>query len=74
LWFEDNEKYFLNYGRYLCRTHNGSHADAEQLETAKVYYMLEMTPPPGEPVAAPKKKLLWEHYCFAKRPSRSKGR
>ncbi|EFA83673.1 hypothetical protein PPL_02739 [Heterostelium album PN500] len=62
----------LFYGRYLCREWNwyGRHkGEGEQLQTFKMLYMLEMTPPfpkdgviPEDP--KPHTLELWSHQCF----------
>ncbi|WP_293368625.1 HTTM domain-containing protein [Nevskia sp.] len=52
-----------HYGRYLCRRWNSQHSGDQRLDTFRIFYMLEMSRPPGE---TPKveKRLLWRHGCF----------
>ena len=64
----DNSKYRLAYGQYLCRTWNASHSGGETLETFKIYFMIENTPPEGLPNPVPVQTLLWSHQCFAPVP------
>jgi predicted DCC family thiol-disulfide oxidoreductase YuxK len=60
----DNSRYRLAYGQYLCRTWNKDHTGGETLETFKMLFMIENTPPEGLPNPAPIVTTLWEHRCF----------
>ncbi len=53
----------LYYARYLCREWNQSHPFSKQVMEFKIYYMHELTPPPGKD-AKVKRLHLWKHYCF----------
>jgi hypothetical protein len=63
LWGRDNADYRLYYGQYLCRDWNSRHTGDQQLDTFKMYYMLEETQPNYQPSAV-EPVLLWEHFCF----------
>ena len=63
LWLEDNDAYLASFGRYKCESYNRDKQGPERLKSFKLYYMLEMTPPPGEPAPPVEKKLLWEQFC-----------
>jgi hypothetical protein len=54
------------YGRYLCRSHNAGkkRSDPDSLERFDMFYMEELTPPPGSPDPVPEKKNLWAHRCY----------
>ncbi len=66
LWHEQEDEPLRYFGKYLCRTWNKSHSDENQkLLTVDIYYMLELTPPPGKAIAMPDKRLLWKHECYA---------
>ncbi|MEW6279753.1 MAG: HTTM domain-containing protein [Candidatus Eremiobacterota bacterium] len=63
LWMRDYSRYRLYYGRYLCRSWNGSHPYDRQVTTFKIYFMLENTLPNYQ--TAPIEKVeLWSHDCF----------
>lgn len=66
LWSKQNDHYRLPYGRYLCREWNKNHSGDERVNLIHIHYMLEETPPPGNPIPPPSKKLIWRHYCFDK--------
>jgi hypothetical protein len=59
----------LAFAKYVCREWNdlgAKPAGQQELETYELYYMKELTPPPGElPVIS--KTLLWTHNCFSKK-------
>lgn len=63
LWIDKNKKYRLPYGKYICRTWNNSHGDAEKLMTFEMVFMLEKTLPDNktEPI---KPVTIWKHSCF----------
>jgi hypothetical protein len=48
-------------GRYLCRTWNDRHAD--QLDSISIAFMLELTPPPGVPVAPTERQTVARDAC-----------
>jgi len=65
LWKKDKKKYRPYYGQYLCRAWNGD-ADRparRKLSKLQVHYMLERTPPPGQP-ARVKKVTILRHNCL----------
>lgn len=51
------------YGKYLCREWNASHPAGRALQTFKMVYMLELTPPPGQN-AVVEQRVLWRHECL----------
>ena len=53
-----------NYAQYLCRDWNSSQTDGNQLNRFDIYFMLELSKPPGEPVGEIVKTPLWSHWCF----------
>jgi predicted DCC family thiol-disulfide oxidoreductase YuxK len=62
---EDFPDIHLQYGRYLCRTWNGREANPGRLlNTFTITYMIEISPPPGEPQKVEPIEL-WTHQCFA---------
>jgi hypothetical protein len=63
-----NNRYW--YGKYLCRDWNASHSGGRQLKTFKMIYMLEETPPPGQP-ATVEQRILWRHECLKESPDAS---
>lgn len=63
LWERDKAWNRVHFGRYLCRDWNSTAPEARKLETFDVYFMLEVTAPPGE-TATIEEVLLWEHTCF----------
>lgn len=66
-WLKTNHKYRIHFGRYLCRNWNQQQQEPDKkIDTMKIYYMLKMVPPPGQPADPIKKELLWKHYCFKK--------
>lgn len=68
LWLASYSEYRVYFGRYLCHTWNTRHEGAQRLNLIYISYLLEFTPPPGQPVPQPTKELVWRHYCFEKPP------
>lgn len=57
--------YRLYLGRFICRLWNDRHEKKEdQVNSFKIYYMLDMSKPYGEPKAPLEKEMLWSHGCF----------
>ncbi len=54
----------LLYGQHLCRAWNAEHSGGETLNSFEINYVEELTPPPGEPTAAPRRISVWKHNCF----------
>lgn len=65
LWMAKFSEQRLYYGRWHCRDWNSTHSGPKTLMTFKIYFMKELTPPPGEETTVEKVKL-WEHHCFDK--------
>lgn len=59
-----NSEYRLAYGKYLCRTWNKKHTDAETLIKFNIEYIIEKTPALGEVPEKNEKINLWSHRCF----------
>lgn len=58
-------KHRLYFGKWICRSWNAKNKGDNQLETFKIYFMLEKTQPDLTKVKI-KKNSLWSHNCFAK--------
>jgi Vitamin K-dependent gamma-carboxylase len=58
--FEGYKPYF---GRYLCREWNARHQGMERVDTLHIHYMLEWTPPPGQPAAPAKDEQVLDYTC-----------
>lgn len=63
---KDYENYRLYFGRYLCRLWNDHHEENQQVDTFKIYYMLELSKPRGVPKDPLVPEMLWSHGCFIK--------
>jgi hypothetical protein len=61
-WVAINKPYRPYFALYLCRKYNLRHPD-DEMQSIVIDYMLEETPPPGQPVPAPKKVELWRQKC-----------
>lgn len=66
IWHQDYSDHRLHFGRYLCRRWNKGRPPEEQVDTFEIYYMLEVSQPPGEPPSPIRKEQIWSHYCFEK--------
>lgn len=65
IWSKNYSQYRLYFGRYLCREWDKKQVDdSAKLATVKIYYMLEMSKPYGEPASTPEKELIWDHNCL----------
>jgi predicted DCC family thiol-disulfide oxidoreductase YuxK len=64
LWSSDLSEFRQGYGRYLCRTWNSKHSNDEELVSFDIIFMLERTPPPGQPQAPVVPTPIWHHECF----------
>jgi hypothetical protein len=58
--FKDFREYF---GRYLCRSWNDGHPHRERLDSVDVRFMLERTPPPGQPMSPPAREPITSSRC-----------
>ena len=64
LWIERYRYQWLNFSSWSCYATKKYDAPGNQLKSFRVYYMLERTPPPGQPLPPPAKVLLWnDYYC-----------
>ena len=63
---DDYEKYRLYFGRFLCRLWNDKNEGDNQVDTLKIYFMLDRTNKIDTPVNPLKAELLWSHGCFVK--------
>jgi hypothetical protein len=50
-------------GRYLCRQWNGRHQGMEQVDSVRITYMEEFTPPPGEPATPVEQREILHDAC-----------
>jgi hypothetical protein len=60
-----NRNYRDEFGDYLCRRWNRRHVEGATLEIVYVKYMMEWTPPPGQPLPLPEKESVLRHTCDA---------
>jgi hypothetical protein len=65
LRYKDHTQSLLQYGRWICRTYNSKRANGEKLDTFQIIYMEEFSEAVGK-VRDLKKRVLWNHNCFAK--------
>lgn len=63
---KEYEDYRLFLGRYLCRQWNEHHETVDQVQTFKIFYMLDKSKPYGEPKSEIIPEMLWSHDCFSK--------
>ncbi len=64
----------LYLGRYLTRKNHQKETDGNQLVSFDIYYLLELTQPPGTPQPFPVEKIrLWHHECFRPTPEQSQA-
>lgn len=63
---EDYKNYRLYFGRFLCRLWNDKNKDSNQVESFKVYYMLDRSHKITDPPNPIKQEQLWSHGCFIK--------
>jgi hypothetical protein len=63
LWMIRYRDQWRNFGQYACRSSAVHDAPRNRLRSLHVYYMLEMTVPPGKVQTPAEKVFLWEHYC-----------
>ena len=63
---DEYEKYRLYFGRFLCRLWNDKNDGGNQVDTLKIYFMLDRTSKIGTPKNPLKPELLWSHGCFVK--------
>ena len=64
LWGKSYAPYRELYGKYICREWNGSHGYDQNLMDFKMVFMLEKTPPEGQPLPTAIPTTIWEHHCF----------
>lgn len=63
---EEYNDYRLYFGRYLCRLWNDKTKDNQQVDSFKVYYMLDRSHKNNEPPNPIKQEMIWSHGCFVK--------
>lgn len=73
MWLGQFQDHRVHYGRYLCREYNAKNFGDDQVNQFYMYYMLEETPPPGEPFPELKSALLHEHSCFLPKEENGAG-
>ena len=66
LWNRRYEPYRIDFGRYLCHNWNERHEGRERVNLILASFMLERTPPEGQPVPPPTKELFLRHTCSDK--------
>jgi hypothetical protein len=71
LWSADHSEYRLPFAQYLCRLWNHGEydeRDPKAIRSFRIVYMLENSPPPGQPVPKAIPTTIWEHSCFEDAP------
>jgi predicted DCC family thiol-disulfide oxidoreductase YuxK len=63
LWYARFNRHRPHFARYLCRTWNERHEAKDRVHAIRMSFMLEVTPPPGQPHAPPNKDWMWEGAC-----------
>lgn len=63
---EEYKGYLLPFGQYLCRDWNQRHNPQDEVLYFTLYYMQEISPPPGAAPAPINRQVLWRHYCKEK--------
>lgn len=66
LRLQEYENYRLYFGRYICRLWNDKHEGQQQVDSFKIYFMLDMSKPRGTPKDPLAHEMLWSHGCFIK--------
>lgn len=61
--WESRREYRPYLGRYLCREWNDRHGRADWLRLVTMTYMIEITPPPGEPATPAYPEVVWLQPC-----------
>ena len=59
-----NSSQMQNYAQYLCRNWNQSHSIDDRLNRFEIYFMLELSKPPGESGNEIIKTPIWNHWCY----------
>lgn len=72
LWNKRWKPFRLYYGKYRCREWNRGKrkGDPDALESFTMYFMKELTPPPGEPMPEIDKIDIWNHNCWSSSKSK----
>jgi predicted DCC family thiol-disulfide oxidoreductase YuxK len=73
MWQRRNKGFRPYLGTYLCREWNQAHDPRDQIELVYVNYMLEETPPPGEPKRSAERQSVLRHTCAPDAPSQDPG-
>jgi hypothetical protein len=64
IWLRNFVRFRQPFAGYLCWNWNKDHSGGDHMIGLRVYFMLETTPPPGEPVSVQKLDLL-DYACPA---------
>jgi predicted DCC family thiol-disulfide oxidoreductase YuxK/uncharacterized membrane protein YphA (DoxX/SURF4 family) len=64
MWDRNFRHHRAQWAGYLCRQWNREHEGDERLTQFRIVYMLERTPPPGQPETV-EQRVLWRHDCTA---------
>ncbi len=62
----DNESVRRYYADWLCRSWNASHPEQEKLLGLEIFFVRELTSPPGKPQRPPERQKLLRHACGAR--------
>ncbi|PIT98066.1 MAG: hypothetical protein COT71_02560 [Candidatus Andersenbacteria bacterium CG10_big_fil_rev_8_21_14_0_10_54_11] len=63
LWQDSYAGHRLPYARYLCRQWNAAHDKDERLKGLQIIFMLERTPPPGQPIPPIEPNVILNYNC-----------
>lgn len=63
IWLKDYAKFRMPFAHYLCWNWNRKNPDLDRLEQVSIFFMLETTPPPGQPGDVKKLNLLDSYHC-----------
>lgn len=64
MMYSPNKTYLSKWGKYYCNCWNKKYENSpKELESFTIYFVQEMTPPPGQPLPEPNKIDIWSHWC-----------
>jgi hypothetical protein len=63
IWDQDLADYRPYFADYLCRKWNTTHPIEKEVTEFKIYFMLNIVPPPGFHAEKTSRELLWTQSC-----------